>query len=199
MRECETMVEKTKVRTADKWKKKKWFAILAPSLFDQKELIETVSEKPETLNGRILKVSAREFGEVKKTHISFKFKVFEVQGLKAYTKLLGHEVNQGYLKRLIRRRSSKIESTQTIQSKDGRKVKIKTIAVSMRKLTQKQKTAVRKIIEKHIREEAKKMDSENFVKELIFGNIVGKMLGEIKKIALMKRIEIVESRILEGK
>ena len=36
-------------RVVDKWKKKKWFSILAPAMFDKRPLAETPGEKPKNI------------------------------------------------------------------------------------------------------------------------------------------------------
>ena len=149
-------------RTTDKWKKKKWFTIYAPKLFDQKEIGETVAEKPETLINRVINLSARELtGNPKKQHVTLYFKIFDVQGLKAYTKLVGHEVNTNFLKRSIRRRSSKMETNQVVNLKEGQKARVKTIAISFNKFARIKETAVRKIMIEKIAYASKKRNSEN--------------------------------------
>ncbi len=187
-------------RTTDKWKKKKWFTIFAPKMFDQKELGETVAEKPETLINRVINVNAREMtGNPKKQHINLSMKVFDVQGLKAYTKLTGHEINPNFLKRNIRRRISKMETTQTVSLKNGQKAAVKAIVVSARKMPKIKETAVRKVMIEKIAYASKKRDFEDFVNEMVFGNIATKIQNEAKKIGIIKRVEIAKTRLIEGK
>jgi len=187
-------------RTADKWKKKKWFTIFAPKLFDQKEIAETVAEKPETLKGRVINYNARELtGNPKKNHITLFFKVFDVQGLKVYTKLIGHEINPGFLKRLVRRRISKMETNQIVNLKGNQKARVKTVVVSGKKLTRIKETAVRKIMLEKIEYSAKKRDFDDFVNEMVFGNISIKIQNEAKKVGLIKRVEVVKTKLIEGK
>jgi len=45
-----------KSRTADKWKKKQWYNIIAPAEFDKVVIGETVAEKPKNIEGRIIKI-----------------------------------------------------------------------------------------------------------------------------------------------
>jgi small subunit ribosomal protein S3Ae len=187
-------------RTTDKWKKKKWFTIFAPKLFDQKEIGETVAEKPETLINRTINLSARELtGNPKKQHINLHFKVYDVQGLKAYTKLIGHEINPNFLKRVIRRRISKMETVQVVNLRDGEKARVKAIVVSGKKLTKIKETAIRKIMIEKIAYASKKKDFDDFVNEMVFGNIAFKIQNDAKKVGLIKRIEIVKTKLIEGK
>ena len=45
-----------KKKTVDKWKKKTWFTIIAPKEFDRKEIGTTVSEKPQSVMGRVIEI-----------------------------------------------------------------------------------------------------------------------------------------------
>ncbi len=191
---------KAKKRTTDKWKRKKMFTVYGPPSFDRQEICSTVGEKPENLKGRKVSASARELlRQAKKHHITFNFKVNEVQGLKAYTVLKGFEIKPAYMRRLIRRRSSKIECNQTVFTKEKNQVKVKTIVVTHRKAPKKKATAIRKKVMEKISETAAKKGFEDLVQELVFGSAVSKIFNDIKKISPIKRIEVVEATMKEGK
>ncbi|MEW6295476.1 MAG: hypothetical protein AB1467_04240 [Candidatus Diapherotrites archaeon] len=192
-------VGKTSRRTIDKWKKKKWFVLHASKSFNQREIGETPAEKPELVEGRTILVSAQELVNVpKKQHLMLKFKVDKVQGLKAYTRLVGHEVNPNFIRRLVRRRTSKIESNQVVELKDG-KAKVKALTVTARKLFGRQETKIRKIMADKIASAAKKKEFEEFLHELLFGSVLSKINSEAKKIGLLKRIEIIKTAFIESK
>ena len=73
---------KTKKKTADKWKKKSWYTVVAPEEFERREIGETVAEKPEMIIGRIINISGRDLAnQPKKQHISILFKVNDVSSL----------------------------------------------------------------------------------------------------------------------
>ncbi|MFH1257267.1 MAG: hypothetical protein V1494_08335 [Candidatus Diapherotrites archaeon] len=187
-------------RTVDKWKKKLWFTIFAPEEFERIELAETVAEKPENVMGRTIRLSVREIAnQAKKSHISVIFKVAEVTGNKASTEAIGHEIKEGYMRRLIRRRGSKIEATQTVTLKDGKRAKVKTVVLAARKATGPQETAVRKMLEEEVAGHCAKIESKKIVEELVFGNLPLKIFNSIKKIVPIKRVEIVRSSIEKSK
>ena len=197
--EAKTQV-KTKKRSVDTWKKKKWFAVISPKLIGEKQIEETVAEKPEQLINRIISPTVRDLGgNPKKSFYNLDFRVFEVQGLKANTKLAGHQLKPSFLKRFIRRRSSKIELTQYVASKDNAKVKVKTVVITERKTPEEKRTAIRKEVMEIIEKEARKLEAEKLVYELVFGETIAKISKAIKNIALIKKIEIVQSKVIEGK
>jgi small subunit ribosomal protein S3Ae len=189
------MAQKTK-RTTDKWKKKKWFEIISPAIFDRKKVAETVAEKPETLNGRVLQISLRDLlGDMKRQYFTVLLQVDNVQGLKANTKAVGHEVKHSYLNRLIRRNNSKMETVQDVTTKDGVLARVKTIAISQRKIPQKKRTAIRKIMSEHVAKISSEKDFDKLLQEFVSGSIATSIFSDAKKVALLKRVEVTKSRI----
>ncbi|MFH1239795.1 MAG: 30S ribosomal protein S3ae [Candidatus Diapherotrites archaeon] len=183
-------------RTTDKWKKKKWFTIVAPKEFSNKVVGETPAEKVKVLDGRVIKTNLGNLSNQRqKRHISVSFKINKVEGTTANTILTGHEISSSYLGRMTRRRSSKVETVQTVMTKDKQSVKVKTIAITARKAKVNQRTAMRQIMIAGIADAAKKKTCNQFVQELIFGTISTKIFADIKKIVPVKRVEIAKSKI----
>ena len=158
------------------------------------------AEKEEQLANRKISLNGRQLlNQVKKQHIVFEFKVREVKGLKAYTKFVGHEVKGAYLKRLIKRRTSKVEVNQVVTTKDNEKAKVKTVVITAIKATTRQRNSVRKTVAKRIEETANKKGFEDLVQEMIFGSTISKIFNEAKKIVPIKRIEVIKAALIEGK
>lgn len=181
----------------EKWKKKKWFKIFSPKEFGEKEIGETVAEKPKSVIGRKIKVSLGDLtGQKIQRHIVVFFKVSDVQGDKASTSFFGHEINPSYMGRLLRRRISKIEVVPTVQTKDGRKVRVKAVVVTSKKANAKQETSIRHLMIDRIEKGALKKDLSEFNQELLFGTISLKIFKDAKRIIGIKRTEIVKSTCL---
>jgi len=47
-------------KVKDKWKAKTWYQILAPTLFDNVVVSETLADKPENLIGRVTAISMQD-------------------------------------------------------------------------------------------------------------------------------------------
>ena len=189
------MAKKQK-RTTDKWKKKKWFDIISPAVFDKKKVAETVAEKPEQLNGRVLQISLRDMsGDMKKHYFNVLLQIDNVQGLKAYTKAVGHALKPSYLHRLIRRNNSKMETVQDLTTKDGTLIRVKTVAISQRKIARDKKTAIRKIMVDQVAKAAAEKDFDKLLQEFISGGVATGIFTDSKKVALLKRVEVSKSRI----
>ncbi len=189
-----------KSKGVDKWKKKQWYKIIAPPEFDRTELGETVAEKPKNVEGRIVNVDLGQLtGQRQKRHISVSFKVEKIEGKTATCQVIGHSISHGFLNRMVRRRISKIEAVQAVQTSDGTKVKVKSVALSARKLSRKQETAIRNKMVEAIGKAAAKKSFAMFSQEAIFGAVASKLFKQLTKIAPLKRVEIIKTRLLEGK
>lgn len=187
-----------KARTVDKWKKKTWFQLIAPPEFDKKVLGETIGEKPKNLVNRIVEVNLDELtGQKLRRHINVLFKVADVEGNQAKTVVVGHYISESFMNRLVRRRMSKVELTQTVETSDGKKVKVKSVALSMRKLKRRQQAAIVKEIADKVAKGGSKKTFNEFSQEIIFGVFASKLFKQMVKIAPLKRFEIVKSRLLE--
>ncbi len=185
---------KTKKKTADKWKKKAWYTVLAPEEFERREIGETIAEKPEMLVGRIISISGRDLAnQPKKQHIKISFKVKTISGNKAHTDAMGHFIKDDYLRRLIRRRSSKVMLVKTFTTKDGRAIKMKVVIVTERKASGKQRASVHRKAEELTRKLVAEIDSKKIIDELVFGTMPNRLYPELKKIVPIKRIEFANS------
>jgi small subunit ribosomal protein S3Ae len=186
--------------TTDKWKKKQWYTIIAPAEFEHKEIGETIAIKPETLKGRTLNISARNLtNNIRKQHVQLIFKITEIKGNKAHTETTGHKISESFLKKFIRRRSSKIQVTEETQTADKKTIKTKIFALTHKKISKPKKTEIHNIIKNELKKFTKTQDSKKIIQELIFGEITNNLLKETKKICPMKRIETVKTKITTEK
>ncbi len=188
-----------KQKTMDKWKKKKWFEILAPKSFDEKKIGETPAEKNTLLIGRTVVMSLDNLtGQRKQRSIKVKFKIKSAQESKAFTEIVGHEIDHSYIRRLSRRRQSKIDLITKVKTKDRKNVAVTAVCLAQKTERAKEKR-IRKLMEKIIVEEAGKNEFGKLIQEFLFGVTTSKILKQAREIAKIKRIEIVKSKLLEGK
>ncbi|MEK6821245.1 MAG: hypothetical protein AABY11_02500 [archaeon] len=182
-----------KRKGVDKWKSKKWFNILAPALFNNTPLTQTPGEEAENIMNRIVSVSAREMtGNIKKSQLMLKFKVNNVQGLNAYTTLHGIEFQPGSVRRLVRRKSSKVELVVDVPCKDGALARVKTIAITGNMISAPKRTAVRDILREGVKTIASQNDYETMVNLFVTGEPMTDALAGARKVAPMKRIDILK-------
>lgn len=189
-----------KRKSVDKWKKKKWFTVFSPDFFNQQELGETVAEEAEQLVGRTLNVNAGSLTkQAKLRHIDLVFSVSKFQGQKAFTAFKEFSTQDSYVLRLVRRRNSKIEIVEDVSVQTGEKVRVKVVTITNRKASVPQKTLIRKLMRDELFKSAASKPFDQFVQELLFGNLSSAVFKAVKKVVSIKRVEVLKARVLHQK
>ena len=105
-------------KMVDKWSAKELYQIYSPPNFlegEEKIVGETIADDPEKLIGRAIEVSLADLvNDYSKMHVKLIFQIVEVTGNVARTRFKGHSYARDYLRFLVRRRRTRIDSISTI-------------------------------------------------------------------------------------
>jgi small subunit ribosomal protein S3Ae len=187
-------------KKVDVWKKKEWYTIYSPKMFDSLEVGITPTDDEKKLIGRVLRVPLREItNSMAHQFVKMFFRITEVKGKSAYTEFDGFELTMEYLRRNVRRRRSIIKVVRTITTKDDKKIHLTVHTFTARKIDTSKKDAIRKVMIEVLDEDGKANTFEDFIQKAIFGNLASDIFKEIKQIAPAKRIEISKCEIVKGK
>jgi len=185
--------------TVDKWKLKKWFEVIAPALFKEKHLGDTAANDYRLLIGRIVEVALSELTDDSKLQrIKLRFRIHEVKGERALTNFLGHVITGDYEHSLVRRRTSKIYSNQTVQTKDGQKVVVKCFIITMDKINQARRNALRLKLTQSIDSIAKTENFEDFVNSVLYGKLSAQAKKDLHKIYPVRHVVIQKTEISQA-
>ena len=184
----------------DKWRSKHWFVVRAPSLFNHAEIGETMASEPEQIIGRTLETTLQEItggADIGKAHIKLRFQVERLSGEKtAESRFIGHELTSDYVRRLARRKRSKIDTSLMVTTKDGVQIIVKPVAVGEQRLQTRLQAELRMRLRSLLTEEAQKKTGAEFVREMLGGEL-GKVLAHgLKSLYPLKKIEIRRSEVL---
>ncbi|MDD5182375.1 MAG: hypothetical protein PHC66_04385 [Candidatus Nanoarchaeia archaeon] len=180
-------------------KGKTWFKILAPAVFNKVEIGETVAIEPDVLKGRILGVQySIVSGDVTKGQIKLKLKIVSVEGEHANTELMGYEIPKAAPQRFIRRRASKMEDVIDMKIKD-KFVRLKTVAITLKRANASQRTAIRKAIKAEILRNLRELSFEQLIIELASGKPQRMIQKCVKVIFPIKFLEVRKLEILPEK
>lgn len=178
----------------DKWRSKHWFKVRAPGLFQHLEIGETMASDPEQVVGRTLETTLQDLsggGDVGKGHIKLRFQIERVGGDNAAeTRFIGHELTSDYVRRLARRKRSKIDTSLVVRTKDGVELVLKPVAVGEQRLQTRLRAELRHRLRSLLTEEAAAKTAPEFVREMLQGDL-GKILAHgLKTLYPLKKIEI---------
>ena len=192
---------KARARTAarkvkDKWKAKNWYQVLAPSLFDNVPVSESLSDKPESLIGRVTEVSMQDLtNDFRKSHIKLYFKIDKVEDGNAYTHFKGHSLTSDYLRRMIRRRKSRVDGIYDVETKDGAHLRVKPFAITEKRIQNSQKKLIRSVMKETIVKGGTAKTLNEFLKEILEGRMGSEIYKNCKKFYPVKRVEIHKTEI----
>ncbi len=190
--------EEGKQKIEKSLKGKMWIQILAPKFFEEKKLGETLVSEPEQVLGRTIEANTFEFGgSPEKFYYKLFFKISEVTGSMARTKFFGHDCSRDFLARVVHYNSTRLDTNQIVQLKDGR-LRIKSVAITARPVSQKVAKNLRKKISEKV-SELSALTLEEFVKSAMSDEIQQSMKAEINKIYPLRVLEFRKSEVIEGK
>ncbi len=201
MAETEAPKKTTLARTVkDKWRSKHWYKVRAPGLFQHAELGETMASEPEHVLGRTLETTMQELGgggDLGKAHIKLRFRVDRTTGENlAETTFIGHDLTSDYVRRLARRKRSKIDVTVNVTTKDGVQMVLKPVAVGEQRLQSHLRTELRHRLRTILVEEAAKKTAPEYVREMLQGDLAKAVAQGLRTLYPLKKIEIRSSTVI---
>jgi small subunit ribosomal protein S3Ae len=185
--------------TKDKWKSKNWYSVMAPEMFSRQKVAETLTDEPEKLVGRIAEVTVQDInGDFSKMHIKLKFKVNDIRGTEAHTYFIGHDMSSDYVRRMTRRRKSKIDMVVDTKTRDDYIIRLKPLAISGNRVRSSQQSAIRHIMNNVLTEFCTTKPLDEIVKAIISGQLAKIAASACKPIHPLQRVEIQKSEILKA-
>ncbi|AWR97263.1 30S ribosomal protein S3ae [Acidianus sulfidivorans JP7] len=180
----------------DKWKLKKWYNIISPKLFGEVSLGSTPAFDATSTIGRKIETTLYDLtGDFSLVYVHLYFKINKNDSDKLFTMFYGHELSRDYVRSLVRRKSSKINSIVEVTTKDGYKLRVKGLALTTYRIHRDQRSAIRKIMGDMIRKSAESHTFDEFIQEMIFGKLASDMFNEAKKIAPLRKVEVEKSKV----
>ena len=184
-------------KVKDRWKSKNWYQILAPSLFDNIPVAETLAETPGSLIGRVSEVSLQDLtNDFRKSHIKLLFSIDKVEQNTAHTQLKGSQLTSDYLRRMTRRRKSRVDGVFNVETRDGALLKVKPFAIAEKRIQSSQKKLIRNVMNNVITKEGKAKTLNAFVRDCIDGKIGSEIYKNCKVYYPVKRIEVNKTEII---
>ena len=189
----------TSRRIKDKWKAKEWYKVLAPRMFNEVEIGETPAAESQMLIGRSAEVTVQDLmGDFSKMHIKLRFKITSVDGMNAKTSFVGHDLTSDYVRRLTRRKKTKTDHVVDIVTKDGFKIRVKTMSVAERRIQTTQEEAIRRITGETLVKMGQEMGISDIVKSIVSGDMSKDLAKACRVIIPIKRIEIRRTEVTQA-
>jgi small subunit ribosomal protein S3Ae len=184
-------VKAKKGKTIDKWRKKRYFSLIAPKIFQERELGQTLAYEPGELNGRCISSNLLVLtGNIKKQDINVTFRVTKVQGDTCFTMLERYEVTPAAIKRKVRRMRDRIDESFECVTKDNLLVRIKPLVVTAVKASRPVRAVLRKAMLNHVLSTVRKTDYDSLAMDIINDKFQRDALNALRKICPIRSIDI---------
>jgi len=171
--------------------------VVAPSFFGNVELGAIPAQEPEQLIGRVVEATLYDITSDFSHHfLKMFFQVNEIDQKTAKTLFKGHEYSRDYLRSLVRRRTTKVDSLINLTTKDGYKLRIAVSALTLSRIKTSQEHIIRKIMDKTIHEKANALSLDQFVQEMVLGKIASDIYNQAKEVAPLRHVGIRKSKLI---
>ncbi len=192
------MAQPAKVqRTIDVWKKKRWYKLVAPALFNNELLGETPSVEPGLVEHRTVSANLMTLTrDMKKQHIDVTFEVEKVQGDSAFTELKQYEINPAYIKRSVRRNRSRVDDSFKCVTADGWELEVKPFLLTRFATPRSIETALRRKAKYFIIRAAAKNAKDTILHDIISMKLQRLLRDAVKNIYNLRACEIRLLKVL---
>lgn len=162
---------------------KKWFPVYATDVIPGEWIGDALASEPEALIGRQVEVTLRDITN-DFDHEKYKlwFKIYRVDGDRAYAKFAKEMLNYDYVRSLVQRRSSRIDVMTQGMTKDGHFVRVFNLIITSVRVRHSQERAIRKRVYEYMQKIIGELTLEELVRSALLGDPID-LNGEIKKIS----------------
>ncbi len=179
-----------KTQTA-KVKKKVWVTILAPKSLNERPIGEAYVAEPGLLVGRVVSCNLMSLTDnIKNQNANMKFFITDIRDNKAQTRPVSFELNQTFIKRMMRRKKNRVDESLPFKTADNKNVRIKLFLLTNNTA---KSSAISKLRVK-IKEETKNLVNRTKYDELfdsvVMHRVQSKLRGVLNKIVPLKVCEV---------
>jgi small subunit ribosomal protein S3Ae len=186
------------VKQKTSWKGKTWYTLIAPKMFGEFVIGETPVSDPKNLTGRAVEVSAMDLiKNTPKYYFTIFLKYDKVSDQKIQTKYVGQECARDFITRMVRRGARRIDNREILTTKDGRKIIVKTVSITLKRTTTSIKESVRCQISQTLKKLVEKKNLEEFIKDTFSGAAQKIIQKEATKQYPVRQVEIRKIEVLD--
>lgn len=194
-------VRKSRGKVVDKWKTKRWYTVIAPKVFEMKEIGEVVSSDPKNVINRIVPITL--YSLVPKRvpqyrYTTIDFRITDVHGEKAYTKIVGMELSNNYISTFVRNGCSALDMVYNKRLKDNQSVVFKLFVVTGSRVSENTKRNIRAEVRNYLDDYTKSKSYDEFLDDVVNDKFIPALHARLSKItniyrSVLKKFELVES------
>lgn len=177
--------------------KKKWLQIRAGKFFDSELLGECYVASPDLLMGRTVAANlANLTGDIRQQSVTLKFIVNSMEGETGIADVIGYQMASSAIRRIVRRGSDRLDESFVCETSDGKKVRIKPMAITKTITNSSVHRSVRKMLINSLVQIVKKHTFDSLINEAITSKLQMEVKADLKKIYPLKAVELTSLWLL---
>jgi len=181
-------------------KKKKWYPVIAPKVFREEKIGEINLIDPAAAIGRKVKISLMQItGEPKTQNTRVEFIITGQHEGKLTTEIIGYELNNTAMKRMIRRGRTKLQDSIVLETADSKKIRIKPVVTTRNNITSATKKELRKRMLNYVKEQTAKNKFENIIKDLTQKKFQRAGIDILKKLCPIHSFDMSKAGLAKSK
>ena len=176
--------------------KKEWYPIIAPKIFRNIVLGETIVYEPEKMVGKGISQNLMSLtNDVKRQNININFEVVNVENGKGFTNIVGYNMVKSSVKRMVRRNISKIDMSFVCSTSDKKNVRIKPLLITRLATNGSVVAKIRKNAQDFLTKYIGSISYDNFTNDLISHKLQNYLRAHLKKVYPLRVCEIRSMQI----
>lgn len=180
-----------KSKKSSKVRKKRWYKIVAPKLFNNYIMGESCVYDQRELLGRHILVNMMNLShDPKMQQMNVTFKISELGGDQVKTEIVGFSLVNSAIKRLVRRGCTRIDDIVICKTSDDKKIKIKPFLLTRTHIKSGKRSALRKLLIDTIVSNVHKMTYDQFIDSLVSFKFKKGLRSALGKISPLRACEI---------
>ncbi len=184
------MAKRKATKQTGKVKKKRWCQIQTTKQFNNTVLGESYVSEPNNLLDKRVNVNLMTLtNEVRKQHISLKFRVSKVIESKGNAEPVSYSMSNSFIKKLVRRKRNKIDISFTGITKDGFPIVMKILLITISRVPNSVATALHKKAIAYSRSFLKQTPFQEAINKMISYSFQKTLKDNLKKIYPLKTTE----------
>ena len=189
--------KKAKVKKVS-FKDKDWYEVITPKIFKFKPIGEILG-LDNTVLGRKVEALLFDFtNDFNDINLKLRFKVINVstETKKCETIFLGHQYTNDFIRSLVGRGTTKIQTILNLTTKDGFIFRVTTICNTIKRARNSQQIIIRKIMRDILKEFAKSLNHEKFIIGMIYGEFQNQIARVVKSIYPLSSSKLIKSILI---
>jgi small subunit ribosomal protein S3Ae len=183
-----------------KIQRKQWFPILAPKMFRNAVLGETLVYGPQSMMGKGITQSLMNLtNDVKRQNVKINFEVVDVQDNKAFTEIIGYNIVPSSVRRMVRRNIEKIDMSFLCRTSDNKTLRIKPLLIARSAIKGSISANLNNTAKEFLLKYSESVTYDNFVNDMISHKLQSSLRAHLNRIYPLRVCEIRSMEIIDEK